>query len=454
MQEANQIDQYSLVEDSAIGAAGERESSNRPRSSRSSLFAPKDFLKQTSSAERSVLAQELQSAIIFFLENERPVYLEGLGIICFAKRTGWVSHHQENQVVMRHETARLPQFEKCSDLVSFQRSRFTNIVETAELARRIYPRLALVLQLRWSELDLRQLLRGLNLQIAREVVISGVSKTLSDLGLLFALHNRQGSSFCDWFAGADIFLKPKYRAVVKVGSPHVRQLPILEHPWEGLQAAYGRPLQVIKLELRDELEALGLDLSKHSNALMADTASLELGIFEIKREGEERVLLYCSDGLRRFGQSESVKRASYEFTVQLASSMVNSAPGLENVPLWPKRLFALGWLLLESCKSGHLKDGAGLSFDSGAAGDLDAHLRTIFITRFALFPHTQHLRSGAFMFRNIILLRDEETEVARTYGADHLLTLLEHRKLSQTVQLRRPAFIHRLGLSPQAAEVN
>jgi len=408
-----------------------------------------DFKNDTTQSERDLLSKEISRAIVGFLDDDRPVYLEGFGIISFTKKTEWISRTHGSSMLVRQETARELQFEKCSELVSFQRSRFGRIVETYELCQLLYPRLSLEMQIKWSEADLRSLLRGFMQNLLKEVIISGRSQQLESLGVFYSLHNRQGNKLSDWFAGADVFLAPTYRPILKIGASRLLPRPVLESSWEIFEASYGKPLQVIKLNLAKELG----DLDMRSENL--PSLEIQVAVFEKPSKSGERRLLYCSDGIRRLHSSLGANQhLGHEFIVQTVSDLNMSAPGIESVPVWPTRLITLAWLLLESSKSKSVRLGAGLSLGTPLVGSQDPSLKSIFTTRYSAIGFEQLCAEGRFNYLNLIAINDDESEIARNYGAEHLLALLKYRKIDQEIRLKRPSVVAKSSLLVDNRDIN
>ena len=135
-------------------------------------------------------------------------------------------------IIIREETHRLIEFEKTNEVVPYHQQRFGKIVETKELSEWIYPRLDLKMQLLHDPTELKRLIRGFVANLKREVVISGYSNQLNTIGSFFAAHNRQGTSFSDWYAGADIWLKPVWKEYLSVGNHRAFERPELKNAWE------------------------------------------------------------------------------------------------------------------------------------------------------------------------------------------------------------------------------
>ena len=239
------------------------------------------FLRETTHEHRSALREQLNTAIAHFLSIDRPVYLDGLGILAPTQQVSVVRRELEGKQVVREEKVKSVQFEKCYECMTYHRQKYQGLVELRELIERIYPRLPFTLQIKWPQPDTRRLLRGLLKSIRDEVIVDGSSEQLKVVGTLFSLHNRQGENIEDWFAGADVFLKPCFQEIMQVGASRVYEMPILQDSWELLEAAYGAPVDQFEIDLSLELAQLGYD----SEAFRKDT----------KPDGEK----HCSLGISR-----------------------------------------------------------------------------------------------------------------------------------------------------------
>jgi len=208
---------------------------------RRSHISAGDFLKETTEEERRHLLQELSDSILYFIERDCAVYLEGFGLLIPRHATNEIVRTLGTKNILRTETKRLMTFEKCDELCAHHRERHNTIIETKELARRIHPRLPVMINVHWTPQDTRRYLRGFFKYLAHETVVQGHSRQLKAIGTFYSLHNRQGTTFSDWFAGADIFIKQSAQQILMVQPGKVFKQPVLTSAWEPLEAAYGPP---------------------------------------------------------------------------------------------------------------------------------------------------------------------------------------------------------------------
>ncbi|MCB0311312.1 MAG: suppressor of fused domain protein, partial [Bdellovibrionales bacterium] len=286
--------------------------------------------------------------------------------------------------------------------------------------------------------------------LKEEVVVRGISEMLSEIGIFYALHNRQGNSFQDWYAGADIFIKTQYQPLVKVGKSRLVERPVFQSPWEVFQAAFGLELQSFEVHLPEELQKLDPETAAESD-LSTQQGQIAVAIFDTKqttRQGE-RVLLYCTDGIRKLHGQDGHKRiAGCEFVVQIAVTDESS-----DFPVWPNRFLTLAWLLLESSKSKSIRPGTGLSLDVPLTDTPESPFRTIYTTRFAKLPSEQLCTDGPFYYLNITGIFEEEAEILRSSSADHLTALLEHRNADQIFREERASIATKSELTDQERPV-
>lgn len=414
-----------------------------------------EFIRATSPRDRETLREALNESVQFMLDSDRAVYLDGFGIVYPEYDTQIVSHSLSNtRAFVRKETRLTAGFEKCYDLVSFHREKYPGIAETKDIAGRIYPRLSLEHQVRWSERDTCRYLRGLIRSIRDEVIIDGISKQLGPVGDFFSLHNRQGDSPESWFAGADIYLKSNCTTLVAIEPGRTYELPVLTDSWELLTAAYGAPVFTFEVSLSEELEALGYT---SEDMLQPVNESLKIGVFRscCDDSGKHR-LIYCTDGIRLFGSDIRGTTPGNEFVFQTPCS--HAPVKQSDIPLWPARALVMGWLLLQSSKTKTVEYGAGLSSDAPvncqtAPGMDDIDLPTgvmtaIFATPFELSRIPQRTESGCFRYINLVGITEDEGRVAGLYGSEHLHMLLKFRNYHQVTLPTRKSIVARTGLLP------
>ena len=410
------------------------------------------YLKETNAAQRTALCTALNSVITTFLTQNRSIFLEGLGVLAPVTTEKKASYVIGNFCAVRSEQVRSVVFYKCDDSAAIDRKLYPDIVETAELAATCQLELPPVLCISWLEKDVRRYLRGLLKELKHQLVMKGHCNELESIGLFFALHNRQGDTPADWFAGADIGLRPLFNQKLSVSAPAFFERPVLENSFELLEAAFGKPALNFSVDLPAELAGLGYDLS----ALLTDTsfgeAKIPVAVFEstANRPAGERVLIYCTDGLRNLGlmQTDKENASGTEIVFQLAVSDNDGIPGSQNtgIPTWVARPIAMAWILLQSSPKKSLRPGAGISCAVPLQPRFDTDLDTIFLTPFAFVPNEVLSREGAFRYINVVGITQEEAAIARGLSQEYLSLLLKHKGLDQVTRSTRTSITKKLEL--------
>lgn len=409
---------------------------------------PEEFLSCCSDEERSALQFHLSSAIMHFLDRDLAVCLEGLGILFPFSETKQRSKTLREKILVHSDSVRTVRFEKCGELVPFHWEKFGHICETRDLAQHLYPHLPLALRSKWSEPEVRRVLRGYLGYIRREIVRKGHCAELGQIADFYALHNRQGRTENDWFAGADIFISPRYEQTLFIEPCTVKSRPLLENAWELLEAAFGPALRQTNIDLLRELENLGYDAA----ALRSESAlkDKDIPVAVYLRMGEKPALIYCTDGLRRLSrgsEEEGESRPGNELIFQLALPTDASAESvLQDLPEWPFRVLTMGWILLQSARSRTIRTGAGLSCDAPLIPHGETELHNIFATAFACARNEQLATDRAFTYINLVGITADEAAVAARYSPEFLLCLLEYRQLDQMTKPDRSSIVARTGL--------
>jgi hypothetical protein len=404
------------------------------------------YLKETNSSQRNALLEALNEVLEEFLSEQRPVFLDGLGILepVVVERDG--SYTAGNFAAVRSEKILTVTFEKCDDSSAIDSLRFKNIVDTAELATACSLRLPPEQCISWLEKDTRRYLRGLLKQFKHSLVEEGVASELSSVGTFFALHNRQGETPADWFAGSDIGLSATIEKRIAIESPTFFERPVLENSFELLQAAFGSPVLKFEVHIAEELENLGYD----SNALQSEgtleSCSVPVAVFEAPspRSDNERVLIYCTNGLRQLGLAAG--HCGAEVTFQLATTCNGSTGTDLKVPTWVSRPIAMAWILLQSSPKKNLRPGLGLSCDLPLRPRFDTDMNTIFLTPFKHYSGEALSAEGPFHYINVVGISACEAAIAQRMSDAHLQRLLKHKGYEQITYITRSSIARRLEL--------
>ncbi len=419
-----------------------------------------EYLKETTVEQRELLRTAINDSLLLLLRNQRAIFLEELGIIhadCINSQRAYIVSC--TQGACREELIRRVQFEKCDDSSAIDRNKFPNLVELAEFTSIVQAALPGDLSVLWSDRMLRRNIRGMIKDIREEVVSYGYSKQLSNLGTLSALHNRQGLTSRDWFAGADIFMANPLEERVKVSAPIIFERPVLQNAWELLEAALGEPVHIFSIDVIKELQALGYEMAADATSACK---AIKVAAFELPQsQSDEKVYIYCTDGLRkqraiskeRTSDAPEELGAGSEFVFQLAVPQRNlqlvSPEDAQGAPTWPGRPITMAWVLLQSSRSKTLKVGAGLSTDLPLRPRTESDLNTIFVTPFSMARNEMLSEDGPFRYLNILGVSHTEAQLARDVSPDFLINLLERRGLDQITRPSRMPITHRFATAPE-----
>jgi len=398
------------------------------------------LLKETTTEERGILRQELSKALAYFLSRQQGVYLEGFGILIPVKERKEHTFPADLSFAIQKIESLSVCFEKCLELTGYHRDKFPGLVENGELASRIYPRLPFLFQLKHSERILGRFLKALILSIRNEVIVDGVSLQLEDLGSLYSLHNRQGQTIHDWFAGSDVFLVAKFKEVLKAEQPRVLELPLLESAWEILDAAYGERVSQSEIQITKELFRLGYSQSDLDLPKDLEYPTFSVAAYRMPTESKEVTrLLFCTDGLRHSGINGQTNTTSSEITVQ--AELPGEINLKQDLPNWPIDVICLGWLLLQSSKTKSLQPQMVLSTDTVIGSPKANPMRSILTVPLKGISLPQRTSDGFFYYINVTGITDDEAKLAEMRSPSHLSDLLVARNYDQVTRPDRRSLL-------------
>ncbi len=407
-----------------------------------------EFELDCSSAEKAQMFANLALAAQFFLDQGNSVSLEGFGLLIPERSLSQNAYHHQKRLILREETRYQIRFEKCDDLAARSSEVQGKLIESRELARKIYLSLPLELQLKWSEAQFKGLILAAIQKLKQEVVSSGYSSLLESVGEFYALHNRQGPNFMDWYAGADIFIAPKKQALLKVGNSRAFEIPVLNSAVESFEALNGAALARFNFKPEDLLPQIGYEVGD----LEQFTApAITVSVFRRKDHSDSDLsLLYCTDGFRNLPQSKSsANELPCELVVQMESSKYlgkHDRREPDFVPSWPLKLLAAAWVLSQSSKSKTLKPGLGLSLGTSLVPEIGSELKSILLCNCNLIRLPQFCGNSSFRYLSVTAITEDEAKVAELYSTQFLLRLLEQRNLDQVVKPRRSSLVSKTGL--------
>ena len=409
---------------------------------------PEQCYTLLSDEERSLLKFEINCAVRYFLDLDRPVHLETLGILHPELHEGWRPHVIGTSMAMRLETQRSVSFEKCDDLIALPADFLAQVVQTKDLTKRIYPKLPLPLQLKWRPDELRKILRAFFQHMRARLVKHGHSASLSAIGDFFALHNRQGSTPSEWYAGADIFIKARPTAPVSVRNINLFPRPTLESAWEPLQAAYGQALREYRSPLRQLLDEHGLLDEVPDLSSLTPDQTLSVAVFHYQLQGKS-VLAFCTNSLRMIGLSRNKAHPlGNELIFQLGADPQSlDRPALPDIAA---RFLLLGWILMQSSKLGVLKTGIGVSAPA-MPGQEASRLSSVLVTSYEPASFQQLSAEGPFLYQNLVGITADEALLISRQRRNHLLAMLETRGLHQVTYPKRSSVFARSQIEPPLA---
>ncbi|RMG42927.1 MAG: hypothetical protein D6719_05025 [Candidatus Dadabacteria bacterium] len=400
------------------------------------------YLQETSPQKRKIMQEELAGLIIELAKKGESIYLEGLGVMYPEDCERCCTYTFQQKAMIRVEDLRTLKFEKAGELTQLTRERFPRLIETNRLADMLYLRLPLSLQFSWDHIDVRRYLRGMFKDIKYEVIVQGYSNQLEEVGCFYSLHNRQGNSFSDWFAGADIFLTTSWSDLLRIKKKKIINQPVLRNAWEIFEVAYGKPLKTFKVDLNNELRELGygdINLSESSGI----NSEINLAVFQKPGSvsGSEENLLYVSDGVRlaAFNHSQRVT-AGNEFVLQLPVTELKQIPAV-NPDTLAARMFTMAWILMQSSRSKTVAIGAGLSSETPIVPSCKSKINTVFVNDFYLLPAEQLSDTGTFKYLALIGITADEARIASQYSPRHLRAILKHRGLDQITRPLRSSIV-------------
>ena len=440
-----------------LSNSGTTGSKDESRSSKASLLSrlpyklsTDAFYSTTTEQERDLIRFEVNCALQHFLEFDRPIFLEGLGLIIPTKVERSRAYPSGQSLVIRKEVVRSVNFEKCDDISGAQsifESEGKKIVETYELANRIYPRLPLGMHLKWSMQAMRSLLRAYLVSVRERLVTKGVSQILSAIGTLYALHNRQGDTPADWFAGSDILLQPRRSQVLQVLESKLCARPVFHTAWEPLEALYGKPVRTLCLDLLKVLNETGFAVDESPSTESEADANLkkrqiEVAVFLDKdSKPQQPRLIWCTDGVRKLVQKSSNEVVASELVIQTPAILGDPAGSVEKHFILAPRLLALGWAILHSTRNKTLRPGLGINAESPIITNPKSLLTAAVATHVHQLSGIHLHEDGEFSYANITGISHREAKLISAGKRIHLLAMLELRGNDQITQPSRPCLL-------------
>jgi len=382
-----------------------------------------DFLIESSEEERRIINFGLSSAITDYLLHHRAVYLEGLGIVFSKEVSRNRIEESDRSFKLSSDKLLLPEFEKCSELVSYQREQFKNIVDTKELSKAVSERIAFFVK--WRDRKLERYLHGFLNLIRHEVVTFGYSLRLSQFCRFFGLHNRQGNNTNDWFSGADVFINSDFESIVSTDFKGEFVRPIYGSAWEPFEAWAGKPISIFTINPREELSSLGL--RSIADKISSKDELIQTAMYRLNN-GDGSHLVFATNGMRQAGIQAS--GVGCEFTLNVIPRKFSEL-SLEDLQRYGCQPISLAWLLMNESTERCPEIGNGVT-SGRTLWHMEADgFRSILLTKSNLFPREQVSTEGRFRFANITLLFADEAQAVAEVGSQTTLMLLGERQNDQ-----------------------
>ncbi len=399
-----------------------------------------EFIIESSEEERRILNFGISSSITESVFDGRAVYLERLGIVFPSTRNRKRSTLEDRTFDLISETVVAPEFEKCSELISYQRDRFKGIVDTKDLISIVKGKIAFFVK--WKDKKIDRYIRGFLALLRYEVIVYGYSERLSQLGIFYAVHNRQGKNDSEWIDGADIFLRTDLEIVLESGRVGRYTRPVLASAWEPFEAQYGKPISYISLNIKEELRELGIEENEISKILTNQQSPLEISVFKCTTESDDK-LVFVTNGLRKLGiKSHGI---GTELVFQIVPNRLTELGDID-FKNFSARSFALAWMLLVSGKDPAAPLGEGLSSDISLIKEsANIGLTSILLTTFRMIESEQLTNEGKFNYICMTLLYSDEAKVIEDLGSTKIIALLERRGLDQVNRETRGSLFGKKG---------
>lgn len=390
--------------------------------------------------DQQIFVNEFENALIYFLQAGLPVFLDGLGILFPERKTKERSRPVKDKLIVHREEICTVSFEKCNELISLHRDKFPGVLETKDLAARISEKGAPFISISLTSQEVRKHLKNVISQIKKEVIETGRCSLLPNIGEFYAIHNRQGDTLTDWFAGSDIFIVAKWKKTTKSDALRVFERPVLESSFELFSAIYGSPLEEIAVNIPTILTKLGYSLDLNDPGVKV--TDIKVSVYGSEAKFGKKTITFVSDGLRRIGLLNG--RKGTEIVVQVVEQESDQGA----IPTWPILLFGGAWVLLHSSKDNELTPGVGMSLETPALRDAVSNFTTLLVAENKKVPTEQLSLEGAFKYRTLTLLDSEEAKVSTQVTPKTLLMLLERKHFDQVIRVGRIPLTSKTALLP------
>jgi len=397
-----------------------------------------DFLIESSEEERRILNFGISSTLAAAVQNDRAVYLENFGIVFPEDFTSSRREDGAHEFSLFEDKIRVPKFEKCTELVSFQRDRFPRILEGREFFSEVGQRLSSFCK--WRAPKLERYVRGLIALTRYEVIAYGHSSRLSQFGRFLAVHNRQGATERDWLSGADIFIDTEHENILNSRKLGDFVHPVLASAWEPFEAMTGKAFCMFSIKPEEEVVALGL-----GNLLKDISVSepvLEAAAYKIESEDSHKFFI-VTNGMRSAAIPINGNIGS-EIVLPLEVDSLD-ANNQDQIKDMSKGAIAMAWLLTQLAADKSLQAGIGLSSKVPLLASSPTNFRSILTTPCIYFPREQLSGEGRFHYVSLVLLHPDEAQAVAEVGSELLMPLIKRRRLDSMNRESRLSIFGRTG---------
>ena len=372
----------------------------------------------------------LEDLLLQLLANRIKVYLDGIGIIYSQEKVENKTYSNKEETIFRKEHKNQILFEKSYELNKFHYDKFKNLMETKEIAIRLYPRLSFNINSKITTQGLMKEIKKFFEKVRAEVLLSGISNKLKKIGTFYALKHSKNKPWQENFANSDIILYPNKEEIIKISDQYNFPTPIFKSSWEPLESAFDKPLEIININIISELQKLGYQTKPILDEFSAENLNFPVAVFSYQspKINDEEILIYCTNGIRKLTPENNLGN---ELTVQTTIAKGSS------IPLWPLKIITFGWIMLNSSKEKELKRGTLINVDLKETLGLMANIEALITEDFRKLPNTYYCLEGEFKFINILGLTDNELEFVKSNSSNELLNLLSYKDHNQITKLLR-----------------
>ncbi|MGI6680241.1 MAG: hypothetical protein ACOX3T_01940 [Bdellovibrionota bacterium] len=393
------------------------------------------------------LANFFNEIIEINLIEQKVIYLENFGFLIPKKE--WTlnckekesekENEKETLVYFKEEEVLKIDFEKCLIINDYFKEKYS-LIEFRDIIKNINFEHYDI----FKNFELRDVLKyalAFINTLKDDVISNGVSRTLS-IGTFYAVHNRQGESFYDNFAGADIIFKQEIKKVYNEKDTFKYYKPTLDDALEVFKAAYGDYVGVVEVNLRKELVVLGFSIEDIKSI---KEAVLPLYVFEDRSLSQSGLitLYYATNTLRKYGIKEYGIGTEFVFGLTLDEKDFRNKDGSLNIPSYIGRAFTAAWLQLQREELRKEKGAFTLKYHKPLLIDGQKEMDAICISDFEKLSSMQTAKDGKFFYKNILGITADELVFANRFSVEYILTLLALRNLDQITRLNRRSIVEK-----------